>query len=319
MFGRNLEDFIKVTEEPRSFDEDFFDFTDRIYPWTTVYRFFFLADFERGTQFMLGAGQKNLRRYHVNGEPIEFTNNEPDYRMGVSYWLENGSLLHRTVNDDVNVENGLRGDSFSFIRENGGYTLEVPDVDIKAVLDDKSSKTDYIRFNAGISPFYRHNKYLPFKGRVMGRRVEKGVAFIQKVYLNMPFMPWRWGRVFFESGARFDFYEPRFVRPLYRSINFEHNGKRLEFKQRQQISFDDSLWNIAGRAATGEKLSISIRPYQSVRQTFETPRTIFDYTEMPSRLESFEITKNGETLFSQESLGESVANCEEAFYSKLLI
>ncbi len=319
MFGRNLEDFIKVTEEPRGFDEDFFDFTDRIYPWTTVYRFFFLADFERKTQFMLGAGQKNLRRYSVNGEPIEFENISPDYRMGVSYWLENGSVLHKTVNDKVNVECGLRGESFSFIRENGGYTLNVPEVDTMAFLDDGQSKTDYIRFNAGISPFYRHNKYLPFKGSVMGEQVDKGVAFIQKVYLNMPFMPWRWGRVFFESGARFDYYEPRVVRPLYRSINFEFDKLRLEFKLNQDISFQDSRWNITGKAATGEKISLSIHPYQHVYQTFETPRTIFDYTEMPSRLESFEITKNGETLFSQESLGESIANCEEAFYSKLLI
>jgi hypothetical protein len=40
---------------------------------------------------------------------------------------------------------------------------------------------------------------------------------------------------------------------------------------------------------------------------------------MPSRIEHFQIMRNDELLYSKESLGESVANCEESYYSKIHI
>lgn len=319
MFGRNLEDYIKVTKEPRSFDENFFDFTDKLYPWTTVYRFFFLADLDRKTQFMLGVGQKNIGSYNVNGKTVEFSNKFPLYKVGVSYWLDNGKLLHETSNDEINVQDGMISNSFSFRLGKVGYNFELGDICKDIFFDDRDSRTDYVRFQTGVSPFYRHNKYLPFKGKIMGKEVEKGFGFIQKVNINMPFLPWRWGRVFFEGGGQLDFYEPRILRPLYRSINFELEGARFEFKHDQNISFDDSVWQVSGRAESGETLDVRIKSYQSVKQTFATPRTTFDYIEMPSRIEHFQIRRNDEILYSKESLGESVANCEESYYSKILV
>jgi hypothetical protein len=319
MFGRNFEDFIKVTEEPRSFDEDFFDFTDKLYPWTTVYRFFFLADLKRKTQFMLGVGQKNIDRYNVNGKNVEFSNNNPLYKVGVSYWLDNGKLLHETSNEEINVQDGMISNSFTFQRGNGGYNFELGNICKDIFLDDKNSRTDYVRFQRGISPFYRHNKYLSFTGKIKGEEVSKGLGFIQKVNLNMPFLPWRWGRVFFEGGGQLDFYEPRIIRPLYRSINFEVDDLKLEFKRDQKIVFRDSLWSLSGTADSGEKLEGQIHSYQYVPQIFETPWTTFNYIEMPSHLKDFQITREGEVLYSKESLGDSVANCEESYYSKILI
>jgi hypothetical protein len=317
MFKRNLEDAIKVTKEPRSFDEDFFDFTDRIVPWTTVYRIFFLTDLIKKTQFMLGVGQKNLRNYRVNGKRMEFSNNGPAYKVGVSYWLDNGSLIHETKNITINVEDGIRGNSFSFKREGKGYRMDFDELSTSVFFDDSRARTDYVKFNAGITPFFRHNKYIPFEGAIMGEDVSKGLAFIQKVCLNMPFIPWRWGRVFFEGGAHFDFYEPKILYPLFKSINFEAEGERLEFKLNQSISFKDSIWKINGTSPVGETLEASIRSINNVKQTFETPKTRFEYNEMPSKLESLSIKRYGQEIYSMNSLGESVANCEDAYYTRI--
>jgi hypothetical protein len=319
MFGRNLEDLIKKTHEPRSFDEDFFDFNDTIHSWTTVYRFFFLADMIKKTQFMLGVGQKNISNYKVNGYSTEFSNEGPTYKVGVSYWLDGATTIHKTINEEIDVQDGMVSNSFKFQKENGGYTFKLDEIDTNVNLDDGVSKTDYVRFKAGITPFYRHNKYLPFKGIIMGEEVSKGYAFIQKVNLNMPFLPWRWGRVFFDERAQLDFYEPKILFPLYKSINFESQDQKMEFKLNQKITFKNSLWSINGTTPTGETIDARIRTYNQVPQSFETPRSIFVYTEMPSSLDHLEIKRGDDVLFTKESLGESVANCEEAHYTKMII
>jgi hypothetical protein len=318
MFGRNFEDLIRNTQTEKSFDEDFFDFTDKLYPWTTVYRFFFLADLVKKTQFMLGIGQKNVADYRINGEKTEFSNEGPKYKVGISYWCQNRSLVHETRNEVINIQNGIFSKSISFQRtEKNGYELIIEDAGTSALLDDASAKTDYVRFHAGVSPFYRYNKYLPFQGEIMGEAVEKGFAFIQKVNLNMPFIPWKWGRVFFENGAQLDFYKPRLIFPLFKSINFDLRDERIKFKLNQKISLEGDRWTISGMAPTGESIAATIRSYNNVRQVFETPRSTFIYNEMPSTLEDFSIKKGNKIVYSKDSLGESVANCENAYYSRI--
>ncbi len=318
MLGHNLEDLIKKTKTTKSFDEDFFDFTDRLYPWTTVYRFFFFADFANKAQMMLGVGQKNISNYRINGIKTDFKNNGPDYKVGVSYWFENGRVSHQTKNEILKLKNGMTTETFRFEKHENEYRFDLEEFNTHIRLNDKTSKNDYLRFNIGVSPFYRYNKHLSFKGELGGVEVEKGAAFIQKVNLNMPFIPWRWGRIFFEGGAQFDFYEPRIFKPMFKSINFELEGEKLEFKLDQGIRLKDNHWTITGRAATGEHLEARINSYNQVPQLFETRRTSFTYNEMPSTLESFAIKKDGHILHSAESLGASIANCEDAYYSRML-
>ncbi len=317
MFSLSFEDLIRSNKSKISFDQDFFDFSDRLYPWTTIYRFFFLSDLLNKTQFMLGVGQKRASEYRVNGRRTEFKNDGSELKMAVSYWCEDGGLTHQTKNELVDISEGMYSKTFSFKPENSGYTFSVADMDLRGELDDSKSKTDYVKFSSGLSPFYRHNKYMPFKGRIKGREVQKGFAFIQKVYLNMPFIPWRWARVFFENGAQFDFYEPRILVPLFRSVNFENGGEKIEFKMDSNIILKGSSWTVSGKARTGERLEARIRSYSKVRHTFETPRSTFVYNEMPSELEHFTIKLGGETVHSEDSLGECVANCEDAYYSRI--
>lgn len=317
MLGHNLEDLIKKTETKKSFDEDFFDFSDRLYPWTTVYRFFFFADFVNKTQMMLGVGQKKISNYRINSKKTDFKNNGPDYKVGVSYWCENGAVTHQTKNEVIKVDNGMSTETFKFEKRKNEYQFDLEEFNTHISLNDKMSKNDYLRFNIGVSPFYRYNKHLSFKGELAGEKVEKGAAFIQKVNLNMPFIPWRWGRIFFENGAHFDFYEPRLLTPMFKSINFELEGEKLEFKSDQAIKLKDNQWTITGRATSGERLEARINSYSQVPQLFETRRTSFTYNEMPSTIESFTIKKDGQIIHSAESLGESIANCEDAYYSRL--
>lgn len=317
MRRRNLEDFLKDDENMRDFDKEFFHFQDKLYPWSTVYRFLFLADFKNKRQFMLGAGQKNVKDYWLNGDRTEFIKNRNEHKMGITYWLGKENFIHRTLNDYVNVEQGMRSQAFSLAKEEKGYRLTLPDEGIDVHLNDEYASTDFTRFKMGFTPFYRHNKYLRFKGKFGGEKINDGIAFIQKVYLNMPFIPWRWGRVFFKSGAMLDFFEPQIRIPLYKSLNFTHHNDKIEFKIKTRITFEKGLWTLSGETTSGEILQASIRSYGEIEQIFETPRTRFNYFEMPSRLEELTIKRKGRDLYSLDDLGSSVANCERAFYSRI--
>jgi hypothetical protein len=135
----------------------------------------------------------------------------------------------------------------------------------------------------------------------------------------MPFIPWKWGRVFFEKNAHLDFYEPSMFFPLFKSINFEFEDKKYEFKRNQKIAFEKPLWIIQGETKNGVSLNAKIRSYRNIKQTFETKRSRFVYNEMPSALESLSIKRGDEVLYTEETFGESVANCENAYYEKILL
>jgi len=317
MLGLSLEDVIKTTRTSRSFDDFFFDFSDQLYPWSTVYRFFFLTDLESRTQLMLGIGQKRSSEYWVNGRRTEFSGNGASYRLALTYWVENHGVRHETKNEVVNVLDGISSSTFSFRKMKQGYELEIAELSTTVKLLQDRARSDYVRYLPKLSPFYRYNKYLPFTGVLHGSEVEKGFAFIQKVNLHMPFIPWRWGRVFFEDGSQLDFYEPRIVLPLFRSINFETLDERLEFKLDQRISFDSGLWTISGSTPAGERLRARIRSYARIEQVFETRRSAFSYVEMPSKLEELEIKRGSRTLYSSRALGACSANCEIAGYTRI--
>jgi hypothetical protein len=135
----------------------------------------------------------------------------------------------------------------------------------------------------------------------------------------MPFIPWKWGRVFFEKNAHLDFYEPSMFFPLFKSINFEVEDNKFEFKRNQKIVFEKPLWIIQGETKNGVSLNAKIRSYRNIKQTFETKRSRFVYNEMPSALESLSIKRGDDVLYSKETFGESVANCENAYYEKILL
>jgi len=117
MPSRILKAALIDTNEPRSFDESFFDFTDTVFPWSTVYRFFLLTDVVKKTQLMFGIGQKNTPHYRVNGKRMIFSNTHPSYKVCIPYWLDNGNVIQEVRNDEIYVKDGIVGKYFSFKRE----------------------------------------------------------------------------------------------------------------------------------------------------------------------------------------------------------
>jgi len=245
-----------------------------------------------------------------------FSNTHPSYKVCIPYWLDNGNVIQEVRNDEIYVKDGIVGKYFSFKREDSGYNMSIPEISTNIFFDDNLAETDYMKVKPkGIVDV--HNKHIPFKGEILGERVSKGLAYIQKVNMNMPFIPWRWGRVFFEDGARFNFFEPRALYPMFKNINFKIGKEKLEFNKRQKIYFKNSIWKISGTAPHGESLKAVLRSTNTIKQTFETPRTIFEYNEMPSVLEEFSIKRGGKEIYSLNSLGNTTANCEDAHYSRI--
>ncbi|MFQ5974700.1 MAG: hypothetical protein ACE5J5_00055 [Candidatus Hydrothermarchaeales archaeon] len=305
----------------KSFEDDFFDFDDKLRYWTTIYRYMLFLDFESGTQLMIGIGQKNISNYQLNKIPIEFAFDPPNYKVGLSYWYQNEKTLHETRNDVLESYNdGFVSDTLLFKRKAGGYIFKLKEFDTEVSLTEKRNE-DFLKFGNLMNPFQRHNAYFTFKGKVKGTE-SKGIAFIQKVAINMPFIPWRWGRTFFEDGSQLDFYEPRALVPLFKSLNFKFDDEVYKFNKNVTIAVkggvENPLWRLCGETDNGVTIDWRIKSYARVCQIFETQRSRFLYNEYPSKITFLKIKKGGEILCTLDDLGRNATNCEESYYSKIL-
>jgi len=304
-----------------SFDHSFFNFNDKLRYWTTVYRYLLFMDYEKDIQFMIGIGQKKISNYQVNNVPIEFASNSSSYKVALTYWHHHEELFHRTTNDLLKThDDGFVSDTLSFKRDDSGYVLKLDEAETNINLTEKFDE-DFLIFGNLIQPFHRHNAYFKYQGKIKGED-SKGIAFIQKVAINMPFIPWRWGRTFFENGAQLDFYEPRVVVPVFKSLNFKIDDKVYLFNKKGTISLENKgrspKWKLSGETENGEEIEAKIETTGHACQIFETQRSRFLYNEYPSKMTYLKITKGGETLHSLHDLGRSATNCEDAYYSTLI-
>jgi hypothetical protein len=64
-------------------------------------------------------------------------------------------------------------------------------------------------FDTGLFGFELVNLFLRASGRLNGRPFS-GDAYVQKVVVVGPFVPWNWTRVYFPDGSNFDFFQLRF-------------------------------------------------------------------------------------------------------------
>jgi hypothetical protein len=310
------------SEKSRSFDEDFFDFSDPLRPWTTVYRFMLLFDWKNAIQAMVGFGQKRSGRHRVNGVEAEFEQDTSQFRVPLSYWCYNKELAHNT--EHVILEAGDRGsiesEGFSFSRDGDGYHLRVQGLGTRIFMEG-ADRSDYMHFNIGYVPFSRHNCYLPYEGEIMGHKSE-GVAFVQKVNHNMPFIPWRWGRAFFEDGSNLVFFEPRPGVRLFKNLSLVHEGKKYEFKKDTRLEMeknDDGLprWRLSGRTKKGESIHIEGEALARVENRFDSKRSSFSYNEFPTRILDLEF-RGPDGVVTADDLGRSSFNTEDAYYVKLI-
>lgn len=314
----NFEDRFDRSGVAESFNRVFFNFDDRLYPWTTVYRYMLFMSLDKDIRLMIGIGQKNAPDYYINGLKTTFESNPPKYKVGLSYWCYSGELIHKTKNEVIrNSGDKFDSETIHFQKTDVGYMLNINEIGTDVKLKEQDGH-DFLHLKFIFSPFYRCNKYLPFYGTILGKKT-KGIAIIQKANANMPFIPWVWGRSFFENGAQLEFYEPRVLVPLYKRLNFRIGGVVYKFRKSTKIERipdgEYPLWKLSGKTREGEELDVDIKSYAHVCNNFETKRTCFSYSAYPSKVTKLKFKKGNKTI-TLEDLGDSVANCENAHYTK---
>ncbi len=314
----NFENRLGKVETKESFDQLFFDFDDRLYPWTTVYRYMLFMSLDDDIQLMVGIGQKNISDYYINGSKITFGSSPPEYKVGLSYWCHSEDLIHKTKNEVIRNTGGkITSETLHFQRIDEGYILKIDEMNTDLKIKEQDGH-DFLRFKFIFSPFYRCNKYLPFYGTILGKKT-KGIAIMQKVNINMPFIPWVWGRSFFENGAQLNFYEPRVLVPLYKRLNFQIDGEVYKFEKSTKIEMISSSkypsWKLSGKTRGGEELDVDIKSYAHICSNFETKRTCFSYSEYPSKVTKLTFKKGSKTI-TLDDLGNGATNCENAHYTK---
>lgn len=307
------------SEAPRSFEEDFFDFSDPLRPWTTVYRFMLFFDYINDIQVMVGFGQKKGENHRVNGLDAVFEKGSSRLKVPLSYWCFNNDLVHRTEYAELRTgDTAIQSDRFNFSREGGGYHLTVKGLEADVRMEGRAD-TDYMLYNIGYVPFARHNCYIPYQGVFMGEE-SQGMAFVQKVYHNMPFIPWRWGRAFFEDGSNLVFFEPRAGVRVFKNITLVHGGEEYVFNTWTRIEMEKGelpRWHLSGETKSGETIKLEGEARARVENRFESKRSVFSYNEYPSRILDLEF-RGPDGVVTAEDMGRSSFNTEDAYYLRLI-
>ncbi|MFH1306369.1 MAG: hypothetical protein ABIH83_01770 [Candidatus Micrarchaeota archaeon] len=157
------------------------------------------------------------------------------------------------------------------------------------------------------------NYYFDFSGMLNSKKV-KGKAYLQKVIAAIPFTPWNWIRIQFESGSTIDFFVGR---PFGKSRHglhvhcvafFEHNGKRYEFKNlkiKSWLEGKNSRWLLHG-----DKFYLAMKSYALQAFLMKT-KTTFKYNEyLVEAVDFAAITKKG--AITLEDVGKGSGIVEDA-------
>jgi len=317
--------------------EKMFDIEGEPFPkgaWWWWFWLFFLdnpKDPAKSRQLMILWSTKNVKEIDCNGLKIKlklpFDRKKID--GAVAAWYFDGEKMHHNfLLEQCKIavsEDGLKTDSkvpTSFTIRDLASRVRIGDrFDLVA---EAKEGPDFLR------PTYHANHYLSGKGYAITRinrlglkgivdgKPVKGTAYLQRVFVNAPAVPWYWGIFHFENGAaltytnqmvlgkalkkRIIFFDGREMRELNDMAVRRVGGKIPEFK-------------ISGETAE-YKASFTVRCYEHSSWTFKKkslgmiPNKLV-YNEYPAVIDDFEFLdkKTGKRTTSKE-LGKAVGNAE---------
>ncbi len=146
-----------------------------------------------------------------------------------------------------------------------------------------------------------------------------GTAYLQKVYVNSPTVPWYWGSFHFDNGGVILYFNPRIAgKAIKKQLYFFDSKKLYKFKKMSVKRIEGKLpvFEVSGEN-DNEKISFRVNPYSHSSWTFKRKvlgllPTNMIYNEYPSTISDLFLTdKTGKNLLIK-GLGNSVGNAEHA-------
>ncbi len=252
-----------------------------------------------------------------------------------SWYYDGKKMWHNFLLEQTPLifsRNGVKTEptSTDFHRTRKGFELNIgKDINFKLFLKDKNIFTmpaydskEILGLNYEI---LRINK-LDLTGFVHGGKVY-GHAYIQKVFLNSPAIPWYWGIFYFKNGSMLKYFKPHLGKifgeiPIKKDIQFYHNGelhKIHNIKIKKTIENELPMFTVRGE---NERIDIMFKvvPYSESHWKFRKrildigAKSTFIWHEYPSTIEKIRfLDKKTNTELTEEDLGIGIGNAEYSY------
>ena len=145
-----------------------------------------------------------------------------------------------------------------------------------------------------------------------------GTAYLQRVYVNSPTVPWYWGLFHFDNGGVILYFNPRIAgKSIKKQLYFFDSKKLYKFKKMKVKRIEGKLpiFEVSGES-NQEKISFKVNPYSHSSWTLKRKVLGFlpsnmNYNEYPSTISDLSLTdrKSGKNILIK-GLGSNVGNAE---------
>jgi hypothetical protein len=280
--------------------------------------------------------------------------------MTAAWWFDGKKMYDPLVLEDSDFEvthNGddgklkpmLDGADYRFFGSPDKYTVNVKDskndfhFEMRPWNDylqkHRFSETQLTKkFSTNIMKIYG----MRLNGSIAGEEIE-GSAYLQRVTVNAPAVPWYWGLVHCGDGSFLDYFDT-FVGPqmfrskekatsvldwgdirLKKSIHFYHKPTDTEYrfstkavKVKHKVVNNLPVFDVTGRNKEKE-FRLRLKAYSRAHWRFQQPKrwgmkSIFYYNEYPAIVEEFSFkTLDGSLKVRKDDLGETASNFEHSW------
>ncbi len=300
-------------------DQFFFKFDDLPF-MGKEYWFLHFTDFNTKKQLVITFGRAasgmDINKLRVRGKK-----NASGLECAAVAWLFDGKRKQVLFNtkemlslEKNHNEFSLRFDStnhyFSFAGKYPSYRLHLEKngaaISLKILRSKKGKPYEILNSFSPTIGIGLVNLYFDFKGEMLGEKFE-GKCYVQKVILTSPFLPWNWGRLYFENNSIFEFFTiytpliPGKFKLFSQAHYFDYErNKTYYFKQANvRKSSKNNYWQISGK-----EYSILSKCYSSHPFSF---KGIGEFNYLEYFAETANCTINGKPR------GKAVGILEDAF------
>lgn len=304
----------------KMFDFDVSTFIQKKGTWTWWFLLLFIDNDDKNIknkkQYMIILSTKNEKSIQCNDYLFRFNHNNISKSKvdgGVAIWYYNGKKMkHDYVVENMPIEltkNSVTGNGknkyFLSCNEENIYNFSVDnDIQLKMIPVPKLSKIvdkvfEIIRINR-----------LNITGKFMGQENITGTAYLQRVTVTKPIVPWFWGIFHFENGHVITYFKAFLLGiPIIKNISFYDNHKFYSIDKKITITKVGKKYEIRS-----PEINFDAVPYSKTSWTFRKKKFKFIpnklvYREHPSVIENININIDGKK-FNKKNMGSNVGNVE---------
>ncbi len=318
-----------------NFEQEIFNIINEPMPkgaWLWWFWLFFIKSTKntKPRQLIILWSTKNEKRIDCNHLSFRFKQpiNKTKFDGSIAAWYFDGKQMHHNfLLEQCNLklsDKKLSSDSTTTTSYSVNKTKNIikigEDFEFTAELGNKHNF---------LKPYYSSLKYfgkgysiirvnrMKLTGKIKNEKIT-GSAYLQRVYINSPTVPWYWGVFHFDNGSVLIYFNPNLAgKSIKRQISFFDSNKLYKFKKMKvkRIKGKLPVFEISGENKR-EKIDFKVNPYTHSSWTFK--KKVFGilpikmiYNEYPATISGLCLTdkKTGKNLLIK-GLGNNIGNAE---------